>query len=251
MFADLGVNTVRVYSVDNSKVHDDCMNMLAQNGIYLALDVNSDMYSITRTQSARSYNVAYLQHVFATIDAFAHYDNTLLFFCGNEVINDATNTKSAPYVKAVQRDMRQYIKARGYRSIPVGYSAADVSQNQYQTALYFNCGGDEQRGDFFSFNNYEWCSPSSYTGSGWDQKVSQYKNYGIPLFLSEFGCVKNPPRPFTEIGTLYGNQNMVAIFSGGVSLFLSHDSRFSPASNTVCSLYMSTPRSLISLTRVS
>lgn len=84
-FQKLGINTVRIYSVDNSKNHDECMSMLADAGIYLALDVNTPDYSINRDDPAPSYNDVYLQYIFSTIDAFAGYDNTLLFFSGNEV----------------------------------------------------------------------------------------------------------------------------------------------------------------------
>jgi hypothetical protein len=160
------------------------MKTLADAGIYLALDVNTPFYSLNRKDNASiamSYNEVYLQSVFATIDSFAKYDNTLLFYSANEVINDDTTTFAAPYVKAVTRDMKAYIKARGYRSIPVGYSAADVESNRYQMATYMNCGPDSVRSDFFAFNDYSWCDPSSYTISGWDKKVSQYSNYSIPI----------------------------------------------------------------------
>ena len=151
-FKELGVNTIRVYSVDNSKDHADCMQQLNDAGIYLVLDVNSPKYSIRRDKPGPSYNAEYLQSVFATIDEFAQYDNTLAFFSGNEVINhDEGSTKTAPYVKATTRDMRQYIAERGHRKIPVGYSAADVSDNRKQTADYFNCGSEFERSDFFAF----------------------------------------------------------------------------------------------------
>lgn len=180
-FTKLGINTVRVYSVDNSKNHDDCMNALAAAGIYLVLDVNSPKYAINRADPKSSYNDVYLQNVFATIDAFANYDNTLAFFSGNEVINDDKTTGAAPYVKAVTRDMRQYIGSRGYRKIPVGYSAADVDSNRLELAQYMNCGTDDERSDFFAFNDYSWCDPSSFTTSGWDQKVKNFTGYSIPL----------------------------------------------------------------------
>lgn len=146
------MNTVRVYMIDNSEDHTECMNALADAGIYLVLDANTPKYSINRKNPYLSYNAAYLQNVFATIDEFAQYDNTLAFFSGNEVINEeAGTTVSAPYVKAVTRDMRNYIKAKVDRHIPVGYSAADVESNRMQTAHYFNCGPDEARSDFFAF----------------------------------------------------------------------------------------------------
>lgn len=125
-FKKLKINTIRVYSVDNTKSHDECMNALKDAGIYLALDVNTPKYSIRQDKPAQSYNGAYLQNVFATVDAFAKYDNTLLFFSGNEVINNVATTVTARWVKAVGRDIKQYIGTRGYRKIPVGYSAADI-----------------------------------------------------------------------------------------------------------------------------
>ena len=177
----MGINTIRVYTVDNTKNHDECMKALADAGIYLALDVNSPNYSINRADPHPSYNDVYLQSVFATVDAFANYENLLLFYSANEVINDEKTPVCAPYVKAVTRDIRQYIRNRGYRSIPVGYSAADVDANRYEMATYMNCGTDDERSDFFAFNDYSWCNPSSYTTSGWSKKVEQYGNYSIPL----------------------------------------------------------------------
>ncbi|THZ32440.1 beta-glucanosyltransferase [Aureobasidium pullulans] len=213
-FKQLGINTIRVYTVDNSVNHDTCMNALADAGIYVALDVNTPLYSLRRDKPAISYNAVYLQSLFATVDAFANYTNTLLFFSGNEVINDDTTTNCAPYIKAVTRDLKQYRNNRGYRAIPIGYSAADVSDNRYETAQYMNCGTDDQRSDFFAFNDYSWCDPSSFTISGWDQKVQTYNNYSLPLFLSEYGCNKGT-RKFEEVSALY-NSEMTGVYSGGL-----------------------------------
>ncbi|ORY68796.1 beta-glucanosyltransferase gel1 [Pseudomassariella vexata] len=215
-FKKLGINTVRVYMVDNSADHDTCMQELADAGIYLVLDVNNPLYSINRDKPEPSYNAAYLQSVFATIDAFQKYDNTLAFFSGNEVINDKLNsTLSAPYVKATTRDMRQYIGSMNYRAIPVGYSAADVSNNRMQTAHYFNCGTDDERSDFFAFNDYSWCAPSSFSQSGWDAKVKSFTGYGLPIFLSEWGCTTNG-RTFEELSALMSSDDMTMVYSGGL-----------------------------------
>ncbi|KAG4414398.1 beta-glucanosyltransferase [Cadophora malorum] len=213
-FTKLGINTIRVYAVDNSKNHDECMAALAEAGIYLVLDTDTSKYSLNREDPKESYNSVYLQSVFATIDAFANYTNTLAFLSGNEVINNVTNTDCAPYVKAVTRDMKQYIGSRGYRSVPVGYSAADVAENQEIMANYMNCGTDDQRSDFYAINDYSWCDPSSFTTSGWDTLVANYTGYGIPLFMSEFGCITNT-RTFEEVAALY-NTSMTNVFSGGL-----------------------------------
>lgn len=216
-FKTLGINTIRVYTVDNSKSHDEAMKLLDDAGIYLALDANTPKYSLNRATEASlhaSYNDVYLQNVFATVDAFAEYSNLLLFFSGNEVINEKNNTIAAPYIKAVTRDMKQYISNRHDRLIPVGYSSADIAENIEQQALYFNCGTDDERSDFFAFNDYSWCDPSSFTISGWDKKVETYQDYSIPLFLSEFGCITNR-RDWGEIAALYST-NMTAVYSGGL-----------------------------------
>ncbi|KPM44756.1 1,3-beta-glucanosyltransferase gel1 [Neonectria ditissima] len=214
-FKDLGVNVIRVYAVDNSADHDECMSKLDAAGIYLVLDVNNPAYSINRAKPGPSYNAAYLQSVFATVEMFAQYDNTLAFFSGNEVINDEKDTdKSAPYVKAVTRDMKNYMKERKLRSVPVGYSAADVSSNRMQTAQYMNCGTNDMRSDFFAFNDYSWCN-SDFKTSGWDVKVKNFTDYGLPIFLSEYGCIENRPRNFEEVGALM-NEEMTGVYSGGL-----------------------------------
>lgn len=217
VFQDLGINTIRVYTVDNSLDHTKCMQMLSDAGIYLILDINTPGASISRYDPACSYNADYLQSVFATIDAFAGYDNILGFFAGNEVINSENTTNTATYVKAVVRDMKKYLKARGYRQIPVGYSAADIVSNRLLVAEYLNCGDDaDARIDMFGVNDYSWCGDSSYTVSGYAEKVKLYSGYSIPIFLSEFGCNKVVgSRPFTEIQAIYSDA-MAKVFSGGL-----------------------------------
>lgn len=221
-FKDLGVNAVRIYTVDNSADHSECMKALDDAGIYLILDVNTPLISVNRAKPYESYNAAYLQHVFATIDTFKDYSNTLGFFAANEVINAKNNTNTAPVIKAVVRDMKEYIKNQADRKIPVGYSAADVSENRYEMAQYFNCGPEEERIDMLGMNDYSWCGNSTYEESDYEAKVKAYGNYSIPIFLSEFGCNEirhnakdSPERPFTEIETLYSDK-MTPVFSGGL-----------------------------------
>lgn len=216
LMSQLGSNAVRVYTVDNSLDHTECMNVLADYGMYLILDVNTPQVSINRADPASTYTAAYLQHVFATVDAFKNFTNTLGFFAGNEVVNNATNTYAATYVKAVVRDMKEYISKQSKRQIPVGYSAADVSDNRVQIAEYLNCGSDDEaRIDFFGINQYEWCGNSSFVESGYSQRVKDYSNYTRPIFFSEFGCNLVQPRTFTEVSVMYSTE-MTSVFSGGL-----------------------------------
>lgn len=221
-FKKLGINTIRIYTIDNSKNHDEGMKMLDDAGIYLALDANTPEYSLNRQNEdtlRRSYNEEYLRSVFSTVDAFQDYSNLMLFFSGNEVINAKNNSNAAPFIKAVTRDMKQYISNRSPRSIPVGYSAADVAEIIEQQALYFDCGTDDERADFFAFNDYSWCDfedkLQTFKGAGWPAKMETYKNFPKPIFLSEHGCIE-PNRQWGEVAAIYSTQ-MSAVYSGGLA----------------------------------
>lgn len=220
-FKTLGINTIRIYTVDNSASHDEGMGLLADAGIYLALDVNTPKFSLNRADVYQSYNENYLQSVFATVEIFAQYTNTLLFFSGNEVINDAATTSTAPFIRATTRDIKNYINARGFRAIPVGYSSADVSDNIEQQLQYFDCGDESSAADFFAFNDYSWCDPSDFVKSGWQAKVERYTGYNTPIFMSEIGCIEDE-RAWGEIASLFST-NMSAVFSGGIAYEYSYE----------------------------
>ncbi|KAK9370467.1 Glucanosyltransferase-domain-containing protein [Lipomyces kononenkoae] len=211
----LGMNTIRVYHVDNAVDHSACMQLLQNNGIYLLLDVATADVAISRDYPMYSYNYVLLQHNFATIDAFSNYTNVLGFVAANEVVNAVNTTDTATVLKAVIRDMKKYISMQSPRTIPVGYCAADVAENRYQLAHYLNCGDVTERAEFFGLNDYSWCGASSYTVSGYNQKVANFNNYSIPLFFSEYGCNNVEPREFTEVQAIYSSQ-MIPVFSGGL-----------------------------------
>jgi hypothetical protein len=158
------------------------MNLLADEGIYVAVDVGTRWIALNRENEwavNASYNDDYLQRIFATTEMFSKYDNTLLFFAGNEVIDKKEVSWSAPYIKAVVRDTKRYLKERGLRQVPVGYAATDTTENVFELGEYLNCGSE--RSDFFAINDYSWCHPSSFERSGWINKVAKWKNYAIPL----------------------------------------------------------------------
>ena len=195
-FTSLGINTVRIYLVDNSLNHDACMTALADAGIYVIVNTDNALYSLNSSAPEESYTSDYLQNVFATMDAFANYTNILGFISGDNVISydledsGSNSINTLPYIKAVVRDMKQYIGSRGYRSIPVGYasSAGLANIDQILLAEYLNCGTDDQRSDFFAHGDYNWCddgsfssSQASFNGSGWESLVTGLNEYGIPV----------------------------------------------------------------------
>ncbi|BFZ53438.1 Glycolipid anchored surface protein 4 precursor [Savitreella phatthalungensis] len=219
LFQKLGANTVRIYSVDNAVNHDECMSLYNAAGIYLMLDVNSPLEGqhLNRDEPWTTYNHIYAEHVFRTIEAFGPYPNLLGFFSGNELINsDKSAITSPPYIKAITRDMKDYIRKYMDRPIPVGYSAADDLNYRMETAQYMSCGDDSVGlNDFYAINSYQWCGQQTLQSSGYDTLLQSFSNFSLPLFFSEYGCNEVRPRGFSEVPAIYSSP-MTDVFSGGL-----------------------------------
>ena len=80
---------------------------------------------------------------------------------------------------------------------------------------YMACGDAPSISDFFSLNVYEWCGDSSYDGSGYSMLEQNATSLNIPIFISETGCNKPPPRLFTDQAAIFG-QNMSNTWSGAI-----------------------------------
>ncbi|OXV11227.1 hypothetical protein Egran_01010 [Elaphomyces granulatus] len=209
----LRTNTIRVYAIDPTKNHDQCMQMLADAGIYVISDLSSPSQSIIRDDP--QWNIALYQRYTAVIDALAKYNNVIGFFAGNEVSNNLTNTDASAFVKAAVRDMKAYIKAKNYRTMGVGYATNDDSDIRVNMANYFNCGSRDSSIDFWGYNVYSWCGNSSYQKSGYEARTQEFQSYSVPVFFAEYGCNTVRPRQFSEVAALFGD-TMTKVWSGGV-----------------------------------
>ncbi|KAK3989558.1 Glucanosyltransferase-domain-containing protein [Cladorrhinum sp. PSN332] len=218
----LGINTIRVYNLNPDINHDECASIFNAAGMYMLLDVNSPLVgeSLTSWNPWESYYSSYLNRTFAVVEAFKNYPNTLAFFSGNEVMNnEETGATVPPYMRAVTRDVKNYVKKHSTRPIPVGYSAADVRDILVDSYNYFQCSlsgdkDDMSKGDLFALNSYSWCGPSSFKEASYDELVEIFKSADVPIFFSEYGCNTPSPRVFTEVGAIHSSE-MVG-FSGGV-----------------------------------
>lgn len=136
---------------------------------------------------------------------FQKYDNTLGFFVGNEVIAQASQSLAAPFIKAAARDMKAYRNSKGYRNIPVGYSAADIAELRPMLQDFLTCGGNTSDSiDFFALNSYEWCGDVDYQTSGYANLETGAANFPVPIFFSETGCNTVRPRTFEDQAAIFG-----------------------------------------------
>jgi hypothetical protein len=232
----LGVNTIRVYNVDPTINHDECASIFNGVGIYMIIDVNSPLggESIDRSDPASSYHEGYLSRIFGVVENFKNYPNTLAFFAANEVMNDVGTARgdNPRYIRAVQRDLKAYIAKHSKRTIPVGYSAADVRPILQDSWAYLQCkvdgDGDTSYSDFFGLNSYSWCGETAtFQTAGYNTLVDMFKDSAVPVFFSEYGCnePRGVPRPFKEVGALYGQQ-MTGLSGGLVYEYSQEDSDY-------------------------
>ena len=168
------------------------------------------------------------------MDEFQKYDNTAGFFVGNEVLNGgkvqtisvpdgstnvlkAPDSPAAPFLVAAAADLKAYRDAKGYRPIPIGYSATDTAVLRPMLQDYLVCRGNaSERVDFFSLNSYEWCgTQTSYEMSGYLALQQSFDNYPAPVFFSETGCITVPPRDFADQTAIFGSK-MSGTWSGAI-----------------------------------
>ncbi|GAB9469655.1 1,3-beta-glucanosyltransferase [Globisporangium polare] len=201
---DLGVNTLRLYSVDPGKSHDKFMCACSDAGIYVLVGVTApcENCSVIDELPPKCYPDSLFTRAQIVYNAFAVYDNTLGFSIGNEnnlqVQHGKDGTATAPCVKAFLRDTRAYAASctGNVRQVPIGLDIADIPPRD-QWLKYYDCAVDNDensRAEWIGFNPYVECDPidhktySQSTGLQTLMKVYDDAAYPRPIMFGEFGC---------------------------------------------------------------
>lgn len=132
LFKELGVNTIYVYRIDNSKSHSQAIQMLEEAGIYVLACVTTNGNSLNRMRPNESYTAKLMSGFFKTVDELAKYPNVLGINAADNVVNHDDNESSVSVIAAAVRDLKRYMrlknKASAQRILPVGYGAATVGE---------------------------------------------------------------------------------------------------------------------------
>ena len=123
---------------------------------------------------------------------------------------------AAPYIKAAARDIKAFRDLRGYRPIPISYTASDTISTRNITANYLACGDRASAIELYGMNAFSWCDNSSYYLSGYDKFYEDFQAFDVPVLLSETGCkINNGTRDFASVSTMLG-PIFQAVFSGAI-----------------------------------
>lgn len=234
---NLGINAVRLYSVDPNQNHDAFMCALNQAGIYAVVGIASDCptCAITSAEAPDCYSRELKTRGQAVIEEFAKYPNTLAFSAGNEVNHAAPRDKpewNAPCLKKFIRDMRRFIDSCStIRNVPIGLVSAD--SNRDENAMYYNCQGDPsdkyEGAEWYGLNAYVFCDHSVRDYEFADglvtlQQMFERYHYSIPAVMTEYGCLSptfetidgyEGQRDFKQTEWLMTEPDLREQFSGG------------------------------------
>ena len=149
----VGANSIRVYHVSADLNHDGCMSAFSDAGIYTWIDLDTQGTYILANGHPPRWTQSMYQAYQRVMDTFQQYDNVAGFFVGNEMLTKGSDSVAAPFIKAAARDMKAYRDNKGYRQIPIGYSAADIPALRPNLQNYLACGSNSSETvDFYSLN---------------------------------------------------------------------------------------------------
>lgn len=203
-FQELGINAIRLYSVDPQYDHSAFMCALNEAGIYAMVELASGDCPTCAVLSSKA-PTCYSPHLKIRgqeiMREFSKYSNTLAFSAGNEVNHFVPLGKgpewNAPCLKKFVRDMRHYArKCDGMRHVPIGLIEADT--DRHDNTMYYNCqhDGDDDlsHAEWYGINTYVYCDANntSFENTTGFKTLSQdfgSYNYSIPVLMTEFGCL--------------------------------------------------------------
>ncbi|KAL9114100.1 MAG: hypothetical protein Q9227_001872 [Pyrenula ochraceoflavens] len=219
LFAELGVNTIRVYHIDSSALHDSAMDLLQKAGIYVLADLSTPRNCINRLSPYQSYTDGLMRNFFKTVNCLARYENVIGVVVANNLVNNVQCSPAAEVVRAAVRDLKYYMARKnqlsGQRVLPIGTSHAPFGDSTESMLQYFTAGSLKERVDFFSIHDYAPEVPDeSHHRPAFGQHVSILSTVPLPMLVLEYGNNAIRPRLFNETTPLY-SPDFLQTLSGG------------------------------------
>jgi hypothetical protein len=218
----LGINTVLISGINAGLDHASCMQQFLDAGIYVIITLNGRnelrFFAGDDGGFVDPWDYTLVNRFNKLADFFNKYPNTLGFLL--QIDDDqVANLEVLPGRKSLVRGLKQYIRSKNYREIPVGIAA--IVHRTTGISEFMNCGDDSHadfqlldlaiKGPDMPMNRCNLNSSLEHSSI-----VDNYRNSSVPM-LFNIGCESKVDHPYDEIQAIYGN-TMTQVFSGLIVL---------------------------------
>jgi 1,3-beta-glucanosyltransferase GAS1 len=242
--ANLGINTLLVTGFNADRDQRACMQLFSDAEIYVLVIINGDSEITQQINGSVGTPVGYtsVNHFFRGLDFFQKWNNTLglAFFLQDFTRLSDHPAEVLPLQKGYLGDIKEYMKSRGYRSIPLGVIGSEHTTKGFNIPQYMACGDDSTAADFYAtwprcLDLDQWCLNAS---AHYSDLRDTFHDYHRPLILAE-GCRRGKTFGFEWIRELY-SPLMTDIFSGAIfhSWLASPDENENPDDLKKCPDYL-------------
>jgi Glucanosyltransferase len=198
-----------------------CMQLFKDAHIYVMVDFDgsNDLRFWRNGEPAIEWDNALLGLYKDIYDNFQGHSNTLGFRIR---LRDKTEEelKVIPRKKAFIRDVKEYARSKGYRSIPIGADGYDTDAKSIFE--YMNCGDADTTVDFYTLNVGGSLPPDPDQNSVhlslnpspeyFAELRERYHRPSVPILL-RYGYSTGINHTFDEVQAIYDNP-MTEVFSG-------------------------------------
>lgn len=214
----LGINAITVDHADISQPPDQALQLLHDAGIYVLLELFTNIPSKTDSSPAEIdlqtlYSPNRVRKNLVLVSQTAKFPNVLGYSISQD-IHTLASTKLASLHRAAVRDTKLFLEKSGCRQIPVGAGMSMNQMHRRQTLQFMAAGEPAERADFVSFGVYDWADPSNFQISGYKGLVERLGVDPVPMFFGAYGTQLGKPRDLGEVECLLSSQ-MTGVFSGG------------------------------------
>jgi hypothetical protein len=179
--------------------HTSCMKQFQNAGIYV---ISNLVQPVTQLSVSQTWDHSAQDQFRTILDSIESFPNLLATFLGSSPI-------TLPFVKAVTRDMKQYMVMRNYRRIPIGTFIRTAHGRGAQQ--YLSCGEPTSCIDFLIIRSYQRCSDLQLKNQEYENATASYRDSSIPIILLDERC-----NPQIELLQSISDSGLAGILSGAI-----------------------------------
>jgi hypothetical protein len=197
--------------------HTSCMKQLQKAGIYV---ISNLAQPLTQLSVSQTWDHSAQDQFRTILDSIENFPNLLAIFVGSSPI-------TLPFVKAVVRDMKEYMVIRNYRNIPIGAFFRIAHGRSPQQ--YLSCGEQNSCIDFLGIRSYRGCSDLQLKRQEYENATISYSDSSIPVVLLDESC-----NPQIELLQSISGSGLAGILSGAIIFSYFGSTRNDQAGNQTC-----------------